>query len=106
MRPQDIDKIANVVVNSLAGTGPGLLGCGAISATDQFVTFDQLECGTYECGGQAGFGCCAGYTCRESFFCFFTATFACQSSLLFTCPIGFGCEHVNYGVTNDLCGRD
>jgi hypothetical protein len=74
MKPQDIDKIANLVVGSLAAApGVGILGCGAVSST---VAYDPInECTdvapfvcdvNYECGGQAQFSCTGGFNCTPT----------------------------------------
>ena len=89
MNPQDIDKIANAVVNSLAGAGAGLLGCGAVSNSFEFFTRDDLECGTFECGGLALFRCCGDYVCHQRFSCAGPARFA---STWYSAHFGFcGC---------------
>jgi hypothetical protein len=91
MRLHDIDRIAGLVVDSLGGSAPGLLGCGAVSSSTVFVTYDNLECGTFECGGQASFGCCGAYTCLALFGCPGDAIFTCLGSTAFFCPVSFSC---------------
>lgn len=116
MRPQDVDKIANLVVGSLTGTpGFGLLGCGAISSgqnyelnecTDPNAPF--LVCddgGTYECGGQGNFLCCAGFTCTTTFTCPGPAPFGCLNGQQFVCANTFTCgEQDTFAPTSGLCG--
>ena len=91
MKAQDIDRIANAVVGSLAGArDAGLLGCGAISSTVYYTWQPGCTTGvgceaSYECGGQELFTCCAGFACLNSFRCPEPAGFWCQSETLFTC---------------------
>ena len=96
MNPQDIDRIANAVVNSLAGPGPGLLGCGAVSSTIQYFTDEELDCTDYQCGGRADFGCCEGFACSLAFWCD-GASFACNWGAGFECADQYSClDHNPY----------
>ncbi len=74
MKPQDIDKIANVVVGSLAAAqGVGILGCGSISSTQDYDPIDDctannpFECVVaYDCGHAGMFSCANGFTCAPT----------------------------------------
>jgi hypothetical protein len=88
MKPQDIDKIANIVVGSLSGSaaGAGLLGCGAISSAQDYELNECtdpsdpfFECGvpSFECGGNGIFTCCVGFDCTIGFTCPGPAIFGC-----------------------------
>ena len=90
MRPQEIDKIANLVVKALA-TSPeaGLLGCGSLSSTTEYATdCTPFTCGAggYECGVAALFSC-------DFFFCG-------AEGGVFVCDDAFACdgECYCYGV--------
>ena len=109
MRPQDIDKIASVVVGSLAGVrDAGLLGCGAISNPVQYdwpscPTPANFDCGaSYECGGVALFTCCENFTCSSGFVCPNPAGFWCQNDVMFTCAPGFECGSA-FEMTAQCC---
>ena len=99
MKPQDIDKIANLVVGSLSGVpGAGLLGCGAISSGQTYDPLcnnpDIFVCtptASYECGGAARFSCCAGFECTSDFYCPGPALFYCFNFEQFHCPGTFVC---------------
>ena len=84
MRPTDVDKIAEAIVGSLAGSDPGLLGCGAISSPIGFEV-DTLLCGTFECGGIAPFDCNLRFSCGIS-------NGAPNGPSAFYCPENFGCD--------------
>ena len=83
MRPTDVDKIAEAIVGSLAGSDPGLLGCGAISSPIGFEV-DYLVCGTFECGGLAPFDCNMRFGCGTNG--------AVTAVMTFFCPENFGCD--------------
>ena len=90
MRPQDIDKIANLVVKALAASPEtGLLGCGSMSSTAEYApdcTWNNpYECGAggYECGVAALFSCDIFY-CGEGSY-----VFMCGGP--FTCEAEFHC---------------
>ena len=93
MRPTDVDKIAEAIVGSLAGSDPGLLGCGAISSPIAFEV-DYLACGTFECGGVAPFDCNVVFGCGAT-------NGAANAVMPFFCPENFGCE-TGYGPPNCL----
>lgn len=116
MRPQDVDKIANLVVGSLAGApGSGLLGCGSVTSAEDY---DLTECtdpnepffvcdsgGDYACGGLARFLCCAGFVCDTSFTCPGPSRFGCANSETFFCPESFVCgDQDTFDPTSGLCG--
>lgn len=115
MRPQDIDKVANLVVGSLAGaSGAGILGCGAISSAQDYDPsrdcvetpfYYTCETGQYECGGQGNFDCCDGFTCDNDFYCPGEARFACPNDQQFSCPETFQCGGADtFLVTIQFCG--
>ena len=116
MRPQDIDKIANLVVGSLSGVpGAGLLGCGSVTSGQDFdivictdPTAPFFFCddgGSYECGGEARFLCCAGFVCETDFVCPGPSRFGCASSEDFLCAESFVCgEQDTFDPTSGLCG--
>ena len=89
MRPTDVDKIAEAIVGSLAGSDPGLLGCGAISSPIAFEV-DYLTCGTFECGGVAAFDCNLRFGCGDN-----NVVGAIGSN--FFCDDSFGCD-TGYGL--------
>ncbi|NLS78256.1 MAG: hypothetical protein GXY76_13450 [Chloroflexi bacterium] len=94
MKPQDIDKIANVVVGSLAGaSGAGVLGCGSISNTQDYdplcTANAPFQCvGAYECGWQGMFTCGSSFSCAPT-----TGNlFLCDEGTGFLCGQGaFSC---------------
>ena len=100
MRPTDVDKIAEAIVGSLAGSDPGLLGCGAISSPIRFEV-DLLQCGTFECGGVAAFDCNLRFGCGTNN--------EAGAVMSFFCPENFGCD-TGYNMvictSNDLFGCD
>ena len=75
MNPQDIDKTANAVVNSFTGTGPGLLGCEAVSNPHFYTATIALCEAGYLCGGLAPFACTNSFTCADGFGCHPAAPF-------------------------------
>jgi hypothetical protein len=89
MRPTDVDKIAEAVVSTLAGSEPGLLGCGSLSNPVEFDV-DFLGCGTFECGGIALFAC------RARFGCGAVDNAANKGTTLFYCDDEFYCD--TYGT--------
>ena len=110
MRPQDIDKIATLVVGSLAGTpGAGLLGCGSITSGQQYealcVRPELFACTEdYECGGLARFACCDGFECSTDFDCPGPSLFGCGGYVNFTChPEGFACGGESFVPTWGGC---
>ena len=107
MNAHEIDRIANGIVSALSGgSGPGLLGCGAVSSGQNY---DLLECsspaaaffvcadGNYECGGEAIFGCCAGFDCMADFYCPGPSPFECLSPQTFVCLDTFTCGPDTFG---------
>lgn len=106
MKPQDINNIAQMVVNSLgAGSNAELLGCGAISSRTQYNADPQEECETlYECGGLASFYCCEGFTCWDVFDIPDGAASGCLNDVAFLCPGSFSCDGVNvFSGTAQIC---
>jgi hypothetical protein len=92
MNQQGIHRIAEAVVASLAdGSGPGLLGCGAISSDIAYSSDELLACQVYECGGEGLFTCCQGFTCFDDFTCAEGAPYGCTSRVQFTCLTDFAC---------------
>ena len=94
MNPQDIDKIANAVVGSLVGTGPGLLGCGDWSGmslydVQVFACTGQFDCRGFSC--LQVFDCVNVYVVRDGFW-----PDACEESDG-RCPADFTCTGA-YGV--------
>ena len=114
MKPQDIDKIANLVVGSLSGApGAGLLGCGSVTSA---VDYDAAQCvgeqlfactDGYECGGMADFTCCQGFECLAEFDCPGGAMFGCGGDLNFACPqVAFTCGAGDtFKPTGEFCDR-
>jgi hypothetical protein len=96
MQPTEVDAIASAVIGSLAGPEPGLLGCGAVSGTADYVCGDgPYACsggGGYECGGAALFRCNGPFDCGSAgapaglFYCE-----GPQGSGLYTCMNTFNC---------------
>jgi hypothetical protein len=114
MKPQDIDKIANVVASSLAGSRvPGLLGCGAISnaqdyelneCTDPSQPFFTCDNAGYECGGAGQFLCCEGFDCLSAFYCPGVEIFGCGNDREFNCLASFQCGAADtFNLTSGLC---
>ena len=93
MRPTDVDKIAEAIVGSLAGSEPGLLGCGAISSPTGFEV-DLLQCGVFECGGLAPFDCNLRFGCGT--------VNPSGAVMAFFCPENFGCDQ---GYQTQVCVR-
>jgi len=85
MKPQDIEKIANVVVGAMAGArDAGLLGCGSLSSTQSYSAApDEICTPLYYCGGRGAFSCSSGFTCEG---------FSCPPPEPFTCGGTFTCE--------------
>ena len=113
MRPQDIDKIANLVVGSLSGApGAGLLGCGAVSSGQAYdplcndpSIFVCTPVESFECGGEARFSCCAGFECTTDFYCPGPNLFACLNQQQFICPTTFVCgAQDSFEPTSSYCG--
>ena len=99
MKPQDIAKIADVVVASLAGApGAGLLGCGSVSSTVAYDHPGGLCEANYACGGLAAFTCWMGFGCPEGFICAPEASFTC-GAYRFVCT-------ANDGGTGFSCGEN
>ena len=69
MNPTDIDQIANAVVGTLANADPGLLGCGAVSSSTEYIVSDSE----------------AAFYCRFDYYCGGAAAFACNASVQFGC---------------------
>jgi hypothetical protein len=68
MRSVDVEEIASAVVGSLAGTDPGLLGCGAVSSPEDYTCTGYYACSgdlgvAYDCGGAATFNCSPEFIC-------------------------------------------
>jgi hypothetical protein len=72
MRPRDIERIANSLVDSFSNPAQASAGCGGISDTLSYYC-DAYTCMVtpmYECGGQGKFTCVAGgVTCTVEFSC-------------------------------------
>lgn len=104
MKPQDIDKIAGAVVESLAG-GPGLLGCGSFTNQQRYDNPPGGCEAEYQCGGMGAFTCCQSFTCLNGFLCPGPATFGCINDVGFTCSdVGFSCgSQDTFQMTSQLC---
>lgn len=101
MKPQDIDKIASVVVESLSGA-PGLLGCGSFTNRQRYDG-PQGECEVnYQCGGLGEFYCCYGFDCIAGFACPGNAAYACRNDEMFHCLAIFTCDQ-NFTGTLTFC---
>jgi hypothetical protein len=96
MRPTDVDRIADAVISSLAGTGAGLLGCGSISSPIAFDV-DFLDCGHFECGGAAPFSCTDRFGCGQPNGV--AAPFYCGEP-------GFTCEAGYQAIIKPVCPSD
>ena len=116
MRPQDIDKIANIVVGSLSGSaaGAGLLGCGSVSSTQDYELnecedpadpFFACNDSGFQCGGLGLFTCCVGFDCLTRFVCPGPALFNCGNSEQFMCYQTFECAPLDtFEPTAGVCG--
>lgn len=105
MKPQDIDKIANIVVESLGGgPAPGLLGCFSITSTERYY-HPPGDCkGLFQCGGLGDFLCCETFGCPQGFVCPGPARFNCLNEEAFTCaPTGFTCGTDTFTSTVSFC---
>ena len=71
MRPQEIEKIARVVVGSFPQQPYQKTGCAGFSDPQAFSCVDDFNCaaGDYDCGGAAQFGCSSSFSCEQGFFC-------------------------------------
>jgi hypothetical protein len=117
MRPQDIDKVANLVVGSLANAGGiGILGCGSVTEQQAFNPAQECdvepfyfvcdEGSDYDCGGLGDFHCCDGFTCTTDFNCPGDARFTCPTDQDFNCLGEFSCGTAGdtFALTSNFCG--
>ena len=95
MKPQDIDKIANLVVGSLAAApGVGILGCGSVSSSQDYdpacTPNAPFQCGAggFECGHMGLFTCGAAFDCTPTG----TDMFICDQDRGFFCGEVFSCN--------------
>jgi hypothetical protein len=91
MRPTDVDRIASAVAGTLAGTKPGLLGCGSLSSNAVFEV-ENLDCEiSYYCGGAAAFVCLFEFDCGSGVGPFYCGAGA-PGSDLFQCSRAYACD--------------
>jgi len=96
MKDKEIDKIAQAIAAKLGEPGgPGVLGCGDASSTQNYDCSNYYCDGdTYECGGAGYFHCAEYYYFRCSY------TFSCDST--FRCGWYFTCRG-NVDCTGFTC---
>jgi hypothetical protein len=91
MRHADVEMIADAVAGTLAGSGPGLLGCGSLSSTATFEA-EYLDCEiNYQCGGAGVFLCLFEFECGSGVGPFFCGRGA-PGTDAFQCPRTYSCD--------------
>jgi len=78
MRPQDIETIANAVMQRFSRPTPASAGCAGISDPQPFDCAEPYACNAYTCGGGGPFACdTGGFTCVDFSCPALTAGFSC-----------------------------
>jgi len=84
MKDKEIDKIAQAIAAKLGEPGgPGVLGCGDASSSENYSCDYDYSCDDYECGGAGFFRCINLFECNTEFECYSD----------FNCYAGFHCAY-------------